>query len=56
MMDKKRVYLGDGVYLEYNFGLRLFTSDGYDESNEIHLDVHTAEALYEALKEWLEVE
>ena len=55
-MINKPVYLGDGVYLEFSNDLRLFTSDGIDESNNIVLDVHTAEALYEALKEWLEAE
>ena len=54
MNDNKPIYLGDGVYLQpQDYQLRLFTSDGIIGTNNVYLDPHTAEALYEELKKWL---
>ena len=43
-------YLGDGVYVETDFGVRLYTSDGYDVQNEIFLEPEIIKALLEFLK------
>lgn len=51
---KEKIYLGDGVYLEYDYGrLRLYTWDGYAVTNEIWIH-EIAEQLYKYLEHYLE--
>lgn len=43
----KKTYLGDGVYAEYDgYQVRVFTSDGLCDTNEIFFEVDNAYALY----------
>ena len=53
-MNNGPVYLGDGVYVQDEcYHLRLFTTDGINNTNRIIIEQDTAEKLYEELKKWL---
>ena len=47
------VYLGDGVYLEpgrFEGELKLYTSNGIQETNVIWMDIHVARSLFYELQ------
>jgi hypothetical protein len=47
----KKIYLGDGAYAEYDgFQMRIYTSNGVEEKNEVFLGPHELEALINFLK------
>lgn len=40
MADENRAYIGDGVYAEFQgFQIRLYSSDGIRETNEVFLEI-----------------
>jgi hypothetical protein len=53
-MKKEAKYIGDGVYVEQGAWagqIRLFTSDGINETNEIFLEPSEMNALVACIKE-----
>ena len=47
----EKVYLGDGAYAEYDgFQMRIYTSNGVEETNEVFLGADELEALIEFIK------
>jgi hypothetical protein len=53
-MEKE--YLGDGAYADYSTGdLRLFTTNGLEEENEIFLDGDCLTALFKYVERCLKV-
>jgi len=54
----KKMYLGDGVYIESDPScpdqqLRLFTNDGFKDTNEIFLETDVCTTLIDILINWV---
>lgn len=46
--DQNKTYLGDGLYAEFQvFGVRVYASNGIEETNEIYLEGSILKALVE---------
>ena len=55
MSDKKKVYLGDGAYAEYDgYGVRLTTENGVETTNSIYLEPEVYAALTAFVKSTLD--